>query len=658
MAFRLNLNKLTMKIFIRQTIVIFLFCTGVSFIATCGNQETVYRDVKHYSKVFGREKTYRLYLPNDYSRSSQKYPVIYFFHGWGGRYFKDDNAKLAYDKIGALVNKYKVILVMWDGSMDEAEPRPYNIGNHNDVKYRVQMKDYFPELIAHVDSTYRTLTDRNHRGIIGFSMGGIMSCYLAGKYPDRISAAVNMVGSTEFFIGLPENHTLYQVKYTFDNLRDVGLLFHNRELCPMTGLNDEVDEAAHWNAQENYEYHKLEGDHKVDDPGETKVFESAVRFVVNQFDRPAPMHKKWSHYDDCPEFSLWDYTVKSTKNETGFLFLRNVDASGFGFYTHKWLPDGPAVKNCRATITTAPIYEPNGTYEIRIFNGISKKMETVNSTAGKDGRLAFNLTGEGSEIGISRKSKPAGFVTTGYQLNQGQRYLRINEPGELTLNLFNRGVQSGANGKLRITLSCEDNSVSIPSPQQEIIFNEDQPVFNSKAFKISSTKTPPKDGSPPWLQMKVEMDYDTLHSTDNFLLPVFYEVPEFNNILVDDGIRRSTSKSPSVNDQARKDSIFGTGNGDGRISAGEQIMLYEKTHRLRLYTDDPYVAANDEKLADEVLPSFWPDGFTLSSVVKIADNCPAGHEIEFLASYDTKTWNPIHRTVTWGKVKIKVGARP
>ncbi|HAH22245.1 MAG TPA: hypothetical protein DCL77_00475, partial [Prolixibacteraceae bacterium] len=59
-------------------------------------------------------------------------------------------------------------------------------------------------------------------------------------------------------------------------------------------------------------------------------------------------------------------------------------------------------------------------------------------------------------------------------------------------------------------------------------------------------------------------------------------------------------------------------------------------------------------LVDEILPAFWPDGYTLSSVVKIADNCPSGHIIEFLAHYETKTFMPIHREVKWGKVKIIV----
>jgi hypothetical protein len=83
-------------------------------------------------------------------------------------------------------------------------------------------------------------------------------------------------------------------------------------------------------------------------------------------------------------------------------------------------------------------------------------------------------------------------------------------------------------------------------------------------------------------------------------------------------------------------------------------MLYEKGHRLRLFTDDPYVISDDETLVDEVLPAVWPDGYTLSSVVKIAANCPPGHEIEFMAHYETKTDQPIYRCVQWGKVKIKV----
>jgi len=622
---------------------------------SCLLKASSYQDLKHYSRVFGKEKTYRLYLPDNYLGTDKKYPVIYFFHGWGGRYFKDDSAKLEYEKIGELVNKYQVVLVMWDGNMDEKEPRPYNIGDHRDVKFGIQMKDYFPELVSHIDSTYRVLKDRGHRGIIGFSMGGIMSFYLAGKYPDQISAAVNMVGSPEFFIGLPDNHTLYQVRYTFDNLRDVGLLFHNREMCPMLGLNDEVNNAAIWNEMTNYEFHKLQGNHKVDDPGETKVFESAMRFVVSKFDKPVPLYKTWSHYDLCPEFNLWGYLVKSNKNEPGYLLLRNVDVNGFGFYSLKWLPDGPVIKNCKSTVSTAPIYEPGIMYEIRIWDQKVKLVSLLNIRADKDGRLQIDLSGNGCEVGISRKGQRSGFSVSGYKLDKNRKFLQINEHNELSVSIFNRGKLIEASEKLSVTLSCTDSSVTISSPTQKISVGEG--IFQTKPFKIFSKKTPPSDGSPEWLRIQVRMDNGIAHSEDHFILPVFYDVPYFQNIRVDDGRAVASTRNQGDYSRTVADLAYGTGNADGIASPGEQIMLYENDHRLRLYTEDPYVITGDEKLIDEILPAVWPDGFTLSSVVKIAENCPVGHEIEFLAHYETKTQNPIHRQVEWGKVKIKIGIK-
>jgi enterochelin esterase-like enzyme len=646
-----------MNRFLRQTVILLFLLFFEIFYDGSGLKAQPFQDITHYSQVFGKEKTYRLYLPDNYEQSAKRYPVIYFFHGWGGRYYKDDSAKLEYDKLGELVNKYQVILVMWDGNMDLSEPRPYNIGNHADVKFNVQMKDYFPELVTCIDSTYSTFTDRNHRGIIGFSMGGIMSFYIAGKYPDKVSAAVNMVGSPEFFIGLPDNHTLYQVRYTFDNLRDVGLLFHNREECPMTGLNDEVNQGAAWSELKNYEYHKLEGGHKVDDPGETKVFESAMRFISNQFEKPIPLNPTWSHYDLCPDFTLWGYSIKSNKDETGFLFLRNVAVNGFGFYSKKWLPDGPSIKEIKATITTAPVYEPGKLYDIRIYNQKEKQLTLLETPADQNGRLHLQLNGEGIEIGIAKKEQQPGFAATGYQLPQNRKFLRINTQDELSVNILNRGGIIGTKRKLNVNISCADSSVIISTPEQKISLQKNEYVFRTKPFKIYSNKTPPSDGSPEMLRMKVVMNYDTLHTEDYFLLPVFYDVPHFTNIQVDDGRMTAVKGNIRTTDPAVTSSIYGTGNGDGMVSAGENIMLYENGFRLRLFTDDPYVTVCDERLVDEVLPATWPDGFTLSSVVKIADNCPAGHEIEFMAHYETKTYMPIHRLVKWVKVKIKVNMR-
>ena len=45
------------------------------------------------------------------------------------------------------------------------------------------------EVVDLVDATYRTIPDRNSRGITGCSMGGDGSIYLALKYPGVFSVA-------------------------------------------------------------------------------------------------------------------------------------------------------------------------------------------------------------------------------------------------------------------------------------------------------------------------------------------------------------------------------------------------------------------------------------------------------------------------------------
>lgn len=643
-----------MKNQLKNILPLIFLLISVTIFESYSQKSNPYQDLTHYSQVFGKEKTYRIYLPEGYEKSVKQYPVIYFFHGWGGRYYKDDSARLEYEKLGELVNKYQLILVMWDGNIDDAEPRPYNIGAHQDVKFDIQMKDYFPEFVEHIDSSFRTLANRNHRGIIGFSMGGFMSFYMAGKYPDKVSAAVNFVGSPEFFISLPNNHTLYQMRYTFDNLRDVALLFHNRTNCPMSGLNDEVNEGAIWNEMQNYEYHKLEGEHSIDQPGETKIFESAMQFVFNRFQNPVEPLERWSHSDLYAEFDVWGYVVRSKKNEPGFICLKNVDKSGFGFYTKKWLPEGPSLQAFETTINTAPIYKSGVPYKISVYNLIKNESTQFNLTADESGRLNIKLTGEDCEIAISEQGNEPNFTAFGYQLSGNRKFLKVNLSEELSVKILNRGGWIDLQKKMELTFSCVDSTVHISSPKQVFSIPTNKQVFNSQPIEIVSTKTPPSGGSPAWVRLKVEMKEDSLRFCDVLVLPLFYDVPEFTNIKIDDGISVAGTHNQGDFSKSVNDSIYGTGNADGFASPGEQIMIYENGHRLRLFTDDPYVISEDEKLVDEFLPGKWPDGFTLSSVVKIADDCPDGHEIEFLAHYETKTFMPMYRKLKWGKVNIKI----
>jgi enterochelin esterase-like enzyme len=573
-----------------------------------------YKDMTHQSNIFKRDKYYRLYLPTGYDEGDQRYPVIYFFHGWGGRYKSDDNAKLEYEMIKTLVDKYNVILVMWDGNVDEKEPRPYNIGNHTDVKYDVQMKDYFLELLGHIDSTYRTIPEKGKRGIIGFSMGGFMSYFLAGKYPDKIAAAVNMTGSPEFFVGSPDNHTLYPVRYTFSNLREVKLRFHNSTADELTSLNTEVHQGAIWDGHPNYEYWQFVGGHVVDLPGKTDVFEKAMRFVSDAFSNAGYQPSSWSHYDIYPDFGLYNYKVTSDKKEPGFIFLKHVNQHGFGIFTHQWLPDGPPLSACNIKLTTAPIYPSNTMYNVIMFDKQGHKLSESPHESDENGSLHITVDQNGYEIGIYRKADTFDFICASYSIDKNKRFLRADRTNEISLAILNRSGMLSTQ-PVKVTLLPTDSTVVSPQSLVEGLWSNER-VFQTAPFKVTVLKRAPSNGAPSEIKFKVHIATEDLSFVDEIIVPVLYDVPLFEDLIVDDGVQ--------VNDTS---GVYGKGNGDGIVSSGENVLLYTNGHKLRFYTDDQFVEAEKEKLVDEVLPAKWPDGFTTSSVIKISDKCPDGHII-------------------------------
>jgi len=599
-----------------------------------------YFDLEHESKVFGHKKLYRLYLPQGYAASSKHYPVIYFFHGWGGRHFKDDNAKLEYVKLKTLIDKYQVILVMWDGNVDLSEPQPYNVGNYDEVKFNEQMKDYFPELIAHIDSIYRTLTDKQHRGIIGFSMGGFMSLFLAGKYPDKICAAVSFAGSPEFYVGYPGKATLYPVRYTFKNLWDVDVKINNGNTDILYDLNEEVRAGAQWEGKK-ISYLKFVGGHMVDKPGETKVFEKAIQFVTNDFKKQWNPPQHWSHYDLYAGFSVWGYQLESNKEDPGFIFLRNVTRKGFGIYTYRWLPTGPAIDSLNIKISTAPVYVPNKIYETVKFSIATNSVTTGNIESDAQGKIKMDVDGSGTQIGIFDKNDDPEFVFLDCKVKETDHYLHICKGNALIMRLFNRGGENKLPPFIRVVLSTSDLSVKITDTVMRIKTEAGKRIISLPPFDISCFKKSTSHAEPADIKFNIAVFADRQLGRDDFTVPAWFDAPDFNSIQVDDGI-------------SIRDSALGHGNANGIADAGENIMVYQGAHRLRLYTDDPWIKKEHEKLVSEVIPARWPDGFTLSSVIRIESGCPDGHVVECLASYETKTFNPIERKLTWGKVKLIV----
>ncbi|MEO8764338.1 MAG: alpha/beta hydrolase-fold protein [Ginsengibacter sp.] len=597
------------------------------FITGIAGKLSAQKDTSHYSLVFHSNKPYRIFLPAGYARTTKRYPVIYYFHGNQGSH------QLIVDSLAQLVSDNQVILVAWNGRSIQSDMRPYNAGYHSNIKYEVQFKDYFVEFVTHIDSTYRTIADRSHRALMGHSMGGFMSFFLAGKFPQMIGTAVSMKGSSEFFVGHPGNHTLYNVKYMFTNFYGVRLRFHNSTVDELVHLNDEVNHGAIRENGLDYDYKIYPGGHSYTAP----EFKDAFKYIINSFNHPLPDPARWHHADLYPVFEVWGYKVNSTLHEPGYINLEGVTKGGMRIRTMKWQPGGPLIPGVDIHINTAPIYKPNSTYTLFNFNETDSTKKSIELTSDPGGEISFSTNYQSHQVGIYQKNGPPEIVFVKHKVDGKGIFFDQKKQCSLRLQLLNRGGSPGK--KIEIALSTSAKGVTIANPTIRLEnIQQGELIWLPADFKVTASNNPTTDGSPFMIRFNLVItDENGRIWNDEFDAPVFYDVPEFKNIGIDDG----------------DSEIYGSGNGDNIADPGETIMVYQESHRTRLYYDDPYV--DSERLYDELQPDKWGDGYTISSLVHISKDCPVGHQVKFLASYEVKEWKTIKRNVTWGVFTITIG---
>ncbi|MCB0195208.1 MAG: hypothetical protein KDJ65_24885 [Anaerolineae bacterium] len=130
-----------------------------------------------------------VYLPADYDTRDKHYPVIYVLHGFWGNESDYIGMGPELDKLTAGGEVGEMILVFlnadnkFGGSQYLSSP---TIGDYE--RYITE------ELVSYIDANYRTLPQRDSRGITGCSMGGDGSLHLALTYPEVFSVAAPMSG--------------------------------------------------------------------------------------------------------------------------------------------------------------------------------------------------------------------------------------------------------------------------------------------------------------------------------------------------------------------------------------------------------------------------------------------------------------------------------
>jgi len=171
---------------------------------------SVHEDV-FFSPALGVRKHLVVYLPPSYARdSARRYSVAYYLHGLYGAetdWLSKGSIDVAADSL-AHAGAPEMILVLPDGDdgwyTSWVDPVPFaacadTIHSEAPDRYCVvnaRYDDYVAhDVVAYVDSHYRTRPDRAHRGIAGLSMGGYGAVALALHYPEVFGAAASHSGA-------------------------------------------------------------------------------------------------------------------------------------------------------------------------------------------------------------------------------------------------------------------------------------------------------------------------------------------------------------------------------------------------------------------------------------------------------------------------------
>lgn len=149
-----------------------------------------------YSSSMRKQIPVCVVLPEGYEASQKSLPVLYLLHGHGG----DHLNYLARTDLGKLADRHGFMVVCPSAGNNWY----WDLEHMPEQRYETFVSS---ELVAHVDSAYRTLPGKQGRGIAGLSMGGHGALYLAARHPEVFGAAASMSGGVDL-MPFPKNWNL------------------------------------------------------------------------------------------------------------------------------------------------------------------------------------------------------------------------------------------------------------------------------------------------------------------------------------------------------------------------------------------------------------------------------------------------------------------
>lgn len=576
--------------------------------ALAGAQTRPFEDHVHPSKVFGENRNYRIFLPPDYGESAMRYPVIYYFHGHSDRYTLEryDNGKDTVPKITRFVAGHNVIVVSVDGYVARDYTGFYG-GSPWDVRAEggdFDFGEYFLELVAHIDSTYRTLTDRRHRGTSGLSMGGFMSLWLSARYPDLIGSASSFNPGPEFYVGDKGSRMLWRPKDHVANHEQSMVRLIHASGDFISQYHEETRD-AYTPSKVDFEYRRDEYDrHWATSIGET--FEFHMRAFDNSTLDNVP--ESFSYSNNYRKFRAWGYEVEATGPGNGMVYLENVTQCGMRVRTRQWDPDGLAATRDIA-IRTAPLYTAGKTYTLLDYSLRDGKTTRWEVVASADGRLSFTVDGVGHQLGVAGLGCSAEPPLLLPVTSRDFPRVTPGPPVHLPIKLYN--PRDVAQKDITVSLSSDYPTADVSKATVRLDEIPAGAVVDL-TDRFSAAFTANRDGyARARLTLRVGFDdwhnamfpFDVMVEPDGIDAPLAYEVLDGRTITLPVFRPKGNQGGGSVIEQTVTE---GKGNGNGILEKGESATIWVKVaqgidpldkntwHRAKVRSDSPlFVEAAD-----------------------------------------------------------------
>lgn len=171
------------------------------------------REVWYHSKVTGTWRHALVYTPPGYdTQLKERYPVLYLQHGGGedeSGWTRQGKANFILDNLISSGRAKPMIVVMANGYARRAGqpvPAPGSAFGSPEMRKAMQAMmsafedDMTQALIPFIDSTFRTLTDRDHRAMAGLSMGGMQTFHVTFNHLDLFSYIGGFSGAANVFV--------------------------------------------------------------------------------------------------------------------------------------------------------------------------------------------------------------------------------------------------------------------------------------------------------------------------------------------------------------------------------------------------------------------------------------------------------------------------